>query len=553
MDATFDCWKMLDLPARSDERSVKRQYAKLLKVTRPDENPVAFQQLREAYERALQLAREGDDRSTDEASFGQASFAQTSFGQPSSGQASFGQPSAAPLAQTPAPVNRPVVRSPQEQAAELLEGFDDAAVDQCWNEAISRGIESTVETLLFVRCVQAPDAYPNLLHWGLETRQWLTPWQQFRPRDADQQRLGHLLSMGLYRRLEQYMADGEETRFIGCLEHHTRQGWLGDFERRQTLQVQVLNLFLEHRNWSPALFQRIRQFFAWDTESAAVPIVDEQWHALLWRCEEKKWLNELRALVREGEQHPNPRANAAALFLTGSSSERLQARVATFTEADWQACEQLSEDFTKRFPGWARMFPDHNPWFWKALVGHESPRHVMKRACAGMTITLALGMMDRLAPSELPVMVFMSPLLILLGVLAAYMGKWLLEHWITFTESFYDIDQSLSAWCARHQLTRDRRFLVIRNSVPMLAVGFILWKWLGLLGVVTYVITLLIGKLPAGRAAPINHQYRWRRPLQAIYRIAGLRPLQWLFGIVMVGVIVYVQQTMPGTLLTQGS
>ncbi|MCF7533047.1 J domain-containing protein [Pseudomonas petrae] len=532
MDATVDCWKILDLPARSDERSVKRQYAKLLKVTRPDENPVAFQQLREAYERALQLAREGDDGV--------------------GGDASLVQASAAPLVQRPAPVTRPVVRSAQEQAAELLETFDDTAVDQCWNEAIARGIESTVETLLFMRCAHTPDAYPNLLRWGLETRQWLTPWQQVRPREADQQRLGHLLSLGLYRRLEQCMADGEETRFIECLKHHSKQGWLGDLARRQTLHVQVLDLFLEHKNWSPALFQRIRQLFAWDTESAVVPIVDEQWHTLLRRCEEKKWVDELRARVREGEQHPNPRANAAALFLTGSSAERLQARVATFTEADWQACEELSEAFTTRFPDWARMFPDHNPWFWKALVGHESPQHVMKRACAGMTVTLALGM-NGLHPAELPVMVIMPPILVLLGVLAAYMGKWLLDLWVAFTKSFYDIDQSVSAWCARHQLTRDRRFLVIRNSVPMLTVGFILWKWLGLLGVVTYVITLLIGKLPAGRAVPINRQYRWRRPLQAIYRIAGLSPLQWLFGIAMVVVIAYVQQNMPGTLLTQGS
>lgn len=533
MDTTFDCWKILDLPARSDERSVKRQYARLLKVTRPDEDPVAFQQLREAYERALQLAREGPEDSADGAAMKETL--------------------AAPLVERPAPFAGPVVRSAHELGADLLERFDDNAVDDCWNEAIAKGIEATVEALLFVRCVNAPDAHPNLLRWGLETRQWLTPWQQVRPRQSDQERLGDLLSMGLYRRLEQHMAAGDETRFIECLERHSRQGWLGDLARRQTLQKQVLDLFLEHKNWSPALFQQVRRLFDWEAAEAAVPIIDEQWHALLWRCEEKKWLDELRALARQGDQHPDPRATAAALFLTGSSGERLQARTATFTEADWQACEQLSEDFTKRFPDWPKRFPDHNPWFWKALVGHESPQHVMKRACAGMTITLALGMMDRLQPDELPVMVIMSPLLILLGVLAAYMGKWLLEHWVTFTESFYDIDQRVSAWCARHQLTRDRRYLVIRNSVPMFVVAFTLWKWLGLLGVVTYVITLLLGKLPTRRAAPLDRQYRWRRPLQAIYRIAGLSPLQWLFGVVMVVVIVYVQQNMPGTLLTQGS
>lgn len=532
MDTTFDCWKILDLPARSDERSVKRQYAKLLKVTRPDENPVAFQQLREAYERALQLARHGEDDSA--------------------GETLRAEGLATPLMERPVPVTRPVVRSAQEQAAELLETFDDAAVGQCWNEAIARGIESTVETLLFMRCVQAPDAHPNLLHWGLETRQWLTPWQQIRPREADQQRLGHLLSMGLYRRLEQYMAAGEETRFIGCLEHHSRQGWLGDLARRQTLHVQVLDLFLEHRHWSPALFQRIRQLFAWDSESAVVPIVDEQWHALLWRCEEKKWVDELRALVRQGEEHPYPRANAAALFLTGSSAERLQARVATFTEADWQACEQLSEDFTKRFPDWARRFPDHNPWFWQALVGPESPPHVTQRAGIVLTITLALnGILD--VPAPLLLLVVISPLILMTGLLLTYMGKKLYEHWVRFSEYFYDEDQRFSAWCARHTLTRNRRYLVIRNGVPVLALAFVLWKWLGLLGVATYVITGLIGRLQPKSAVPVDRPYRWRKPLQAIYRIAGLSRLQWLFCIVMVSVIAYVQMDMPGTQLTRGT
>ena len=49
-------WEKLGIAQTSDERSIKRAYAKLLKQNRPDEDPVAFQQLREAYERALKLA-----------------------------------------------------------------------------------------------------------------------------------------------------------------------------------------------------------------------------------------------------------------------------------------------------------------------------------------------------------------------------------------------------------------------------------------------------------------------------------------------------------------
>jgi hypothetical protein len=42
----------------ADERTIKRAYARLLKTTRPDEDPAGFQRLHEAYQEALSLVRE---------------------------------------------------------------------------------------------------------------------------------------------------------------------------------------------------------------------------------------------------------------------------------------------------------------------------------------------------------------------------------------------------------------------------------------------------------------------------------------------------------------
>lgn len=48
---------VLELDTDADERAIKRAYAKRLRVTRPDDDPVAFQQLHEAYQAALEWVR----------------------------------------------------------------------------------------------------------------------------------------------------------------------------------------------------------------------------------------------------------------------------------------------------------------------------------------------------------------------------------------------------------------------------------------------------------------------------------------------------------------
>ena len=49
----MSCWEVLGLEPQADSRTVKRRYAQLLKVHRPDTDPQGFQRLREAYEQAL--------------------------------------------------------------------------------------------------------------------------------------------------------------------------------------------------------------------------------------------------------------------------------------------------------------------------------------------------------------------------------------------------------------------------------------------------------------------------------------------------------------------
>ena len=52
----MDCWYILQIEPTSDERAIKRAYAKLLKTTRPDDDAEGYQRLREAFDEALAIA-----------------------------------------------------------------------------------------------------------------------------------------------------------------------------------------------------------------------------------------------------------------------------------------------------------------------------------------------------------------------------------------------------------------------------------------------------------------------------------------------------------------
>jgi hypothetical protein len=57
----MNIWTILGIRATASERDIKRAYAQQLKTTRPEDDPQGFQDLREAYETALRMARYAGD------------------------------------------------------------------------------------------------------------------------------------------------------------------------------------------------------------------------------------------------------------------------------------------------------------------------------------------------------------------------------------------------------------------------------------------------------------------------------------------------------------
>lgn len=61
----MSCWQVLAIEPTSDKKAIKKAYAKLLKITRPDEDPIGFQHLYDAYQQALEWSEYVDDDDDD--------------------------------------------------------------------------------------------------------------------------------------------------------------------------------------------------------------------------------------------------------------------------------------------------------------------------------------------------------------------------------------------------------------------------------------------------------------------------------------------------------
>lgn len=456
MNAFVNCWSVLELDSDADERSIKRQYARLLKTNRPDEDPAAFQRLREAYEQAIAQAR---NRS---AVFEEAT--------PPAPQA---ESAAAPpvLYGTvePAPSRESIERA-------VLDGVTPANIAEQWQQATERGYDVSFQQQLMLRCLRDPWANLAFLAWGAEHRQWLTPWQSVPINPAQQQLLADILLDHLFDELCGSLELGEERAFLQRLDQHLPQPWLRGVDQRITLQVRLLELFAEQPHWSPALFDRVCQRFGWADDNATVPVSDALWQDLLERCNRRD-------------------APAAA-----------------------------------------------------AAPAPAPPDHRFKRLGLVIYIALLLQMLGR---TDLGPLIIMLPLTAIFAWLGVLFCKFLLDLWAGFSEKALDLDQWLSARAIPARLQRGQPLLLLRHGVPYLAFTWLMWKWLGLLGVATCLLVPLIGRLQGPPAPP--QPYTWRKPLQALARITGWSTLQWLVAVGMLLVMGYCQVYLAGFPLTRGS
>jgi hypothetical protein len=123
----YNIWDVLGIETTNDERSIKRAYAKKLKITRPDEDPIAFQLLRDCYQVALRHAA----WSREQAAEGEA----------------------APATEQPVTLDKTDTRAPEPPAAEPPEQPQD--VEQIWQSFIGSCIHTPLHDV-------APDTEQKL-------------------------------------------------------------------------------------------------------------------------------------------------------------------------------------------------------------------------------------------------------------------------------------------------------------------------------------------------------------------------------------------------------
>lgn len=349
-------WTLLDLPGNADERSIKRQYARLLKVTRPDDDPEGFQRLREAYEQALEWAR---NRTDDEAGFGSTSPLALE-----------------PLHQAPPAPALQVVERVQpardtetlarETAHPLVQNTTADNLQTQLETARQHGCEQPFEQYLLERCLDENAADAHLLKAATSGLQWLTPWQTLHLSARQEIQLTQLLLEAEDAQLQRLLANGQERAFLAALETLSREPWLAALERRDQFQRWTLLFLHSNTHWTSALFDRVCTLFGWDDRKGVFPEPEFIWRQLIERCETNAFIEHWQRQVASGKTDTLDEKVANLVLNPGRKVDQL--RLARYCNADvWLACERLCSAIHHRFAHMLELFPNADVNGWRRL------------------------------------------------------------------------------------------------------------------------------------------------------------------------------------------
>lgn len=451
----MNCWSVLGLEPDADTRSIKRQYAALLKQHRPDEDPEGFQRLRDAYEQALNWSAEWQEV-----------------------QAFDPAPTFAPL--DVLPLNDGSTPA-WKLAEQLLEGITADNLVERMEQARTSYCEAEFEGRLLLLCLSSPEVMKEMAEPVVQHLYWLTPWQrQDISYAATEPVLNYLLNHTEHQ-LHSALDTGNIQRLLDLCRNLEQKAWLQTLDRRQWLNECLARLLLNATFWSNPLFDALCASQGWKQTGNLTPW--RYWSELLQRSHSSAFLEEQQRLAAQKSESPDSRA-ARLLFQPMQEDARVQL-TAAFNKADWQMCEHLANTVQHRYPQLASEMPGMDPYFWRPL--QRSPAvWALPLAILGSTGEIAFNDYFRLGSSLLETLSTMLEMAALFGLLA-WCVSWVcravaLNAWRT--------DKALRERCGHWLSLRRPTPLPLRESLPgwLLAIPAFLAGGIGALLVYTAVL-----------------------------------------------------------------
>ncbi|MCU0074649.1 J domain-containing protein [Pseudomonas koreensis] len=553
----MECWSVLQLPEDAGLRDIKRSYARLLKVFRPDEDAEGFQRLREAYEHALLIAQwrleneevqENTERLVANSGLGLTAVEMPQQAAPSpreidpwdiallrseSLKQAIPEPMPASLSIASLHADAPEqTTDPASEAAErLLEGLSDANLSERWELARQQNAMAAFEKQLLQRCFDQPALRPSIASWAVQHLGWLGPWQELAMSDWQRGVLAIDLLTVYRQSLEVLLEAQSEREFLALLKSYTALPWLQVFDHREEWQQAILRL-MQDTQWSVPLFDRVSQVFGWDDTKGIHPQPDWLWQAVMERCNQESLYDNLCARA-EDQRNGSPDALAARMLISPMKPQQQKDMTDRFIPADWQACQQLSETLKWRFPDLLARLPYADVFYWRRFL----PRYVASETSLRTWAAIALALWLFYLPTEHKT----TEMSIIIPLAFACVPTWFfrntLSWWVPLSAELIVQDLWLTESLIPRRWNPDTRWLVIRHGVPQAVMIALFSVLLGGLGAFTYIGTILIGLCHKRRIGTLDPELSDRRPWLTALHWAHFSPLQVLFLVFMTGVI----------------
>ena len=535
MVSPMDCWEILGLDDEADERTIKRQYAKLLKVHRPDDDAEAFQRLREAYEEALSWARERTVEEVEDApwpsirtpeTFSDAAVepvlpednsvwlqATQAHGSDEVEEPAF-FPGDAPRPRPAPDYPEPALNAEAlagHHARRLLEETVAENLRQQWAQAQELNCAAPFQAGLLERCLRHDET--ALLLAAVELLQWLTPWQSVVLSPGQEACLTAELLGHQREHLDDLGEAGNELGFLAQLRVLSKQPWANSFDRQQQLQGWVLEMLDEADYLTPSLFEGVCCLFGWDDRKGIVPAPYETWCALVERCEQEAYALRLQQLLNAEPTTPEGRA---AHLLLGPISHSEQIRLAkAFKPEDRAARETLRDSLNHRYPGLKQRFPDARLDAFVKVEPKEGKPLSYGWVWAGAALfALLYTLPQRWQEGRLDVFTLFYSLT-LWPLVAVWVTKLLTRLWRPVAKWLEPLDLILTYKVLPGRLFNPEasRWTLLRNGIPLAVMALFMGQKAGLiaLGIMGLVTCACFVRLPAGGTTFDALVAYWRR------------------------------------------